>query len=236
MATWLNWFACAEPDVVVRGVVLDGPDPTDAPVAGASVRLRDEGGTRHDIAKSKADGSFRIDAPRGSTIHLEIEGDDGLAASFLGNAGYFDVLRVPEGDVYAFASTELDAWKADFAGCPGVDASGAALVGDVRVYELVDPVTGAHPVVTSGHVDVFDAVGDAGATVCYLDDLGVYDPEAVVTGSTGRFAAFGLSSGLGEIEVVWEPATGLVEAVAYPVWLPDGGVAPRQPLFVSFPL
>jgi hypothetical protein len=215
---------------------VDAPDSSGAPVAGATVRVRAADGTRYDTDKAGDDGGFRVHAPRGDTIHLEIEAEDAVTSSFLGVSGFLDVLRIPEGAVWSLPAEEYDAWVAQFAGCPDVDTSGSAVFGEVRVFDIVDPVTGEHPLVLTGQVELFDAAGEPVGTVCMLDDEGVYDPEAVVTGLTGRFAAFGLPAGLGALVVSWEPAPGESIKAAYPIYLPQDGAAPRIPLYVSLPL
>ncbi len=233
---WTMWLACADPGVLVKGTVVDGPKPTDSPVPGAALVLRDDEGSVFDSDDGNANGAFRMLAPKGSNIFIDIKAAGMVETSFFGVSGLADVLQLNDGDVHTFSVASRDEWTALFAGCPGADdPSGAATLGEVRIFDLVDPVSGEPPLVIDATVRILDVFGEEVAIACYLNESGLaYEPASTVTGLSGRFAIFGLSQGFFVIEVSYPVATIYLESQSYPIWLNGGGVSPRFPLYISF--
>jgi hypothetical protein len=185
---------------------------------------------------SSADGEFSIDAPGGQNIFVEVSGTNLISASFTGVAGIGVVQEVEDGRLFGFSELEYQNWTALFEGCPGIEESQAAVVGEIRLFGFADPETGLEPLITTGYAWVQDSNGD-NYQACYLDDEGTaYDPEAVATGSSGRYAIFGAPVGLSQLTIGYEVAPGTVEDYEYFLWLPQGGVSPRFPSYVELAL
>jgi hypothetical protein len=70
-------------------------------------------------------------------------------------------------------------------------------------------------------------------TTCYLDDDGVYDPDATVTGSQHRFAAFGLPEGPLEVEVTWDAGDEQAPIDTYAYTVAADGIVPMYPALAT---
>lgn len=250
---------CIERTTLVRGRVLDHPPAAgqSRPVglAGARVRMLDEIGALYENSEADKDGTattddqgdFRVHAPRGQTVYALIDADGYAVTSFSGVSGFESSLTVETGLLYGLPTDHLDGYRALFAGCP-VQGDGAGwILGEVRVFNLVEPGLEEepgtidpliHPLVTTASVTALDQEGIE-RSACYLDAEGVYDPEAVVTGPTGFFAIPGVPVGLHTLSVGYSLAEGInVEPARTELWMANGEdvVAPRFPAWVEFQL
>lgn len=221
--------------VKVKGDVRDDVDIESAPFADASLTVLAEAGKQIGSSSTDAEGAFSLKVPAGERFHLLIEGEGHVTASFTGMSGLSETFKVPEGTLHGVTQTEADAWTAQFAGCPGI-GEGGAVIGEPRIEELVDE-EGEHPGVSSAVAELWDPRSEKViATACYLDETGAYDPEAVNTGESGVFAIYGVEEGTYVLSVgleVYPDAWTWEDTVVY---VPDGGVAPRFPAWVHFPL
>ena len=190
-----------------------------------------------------SDGSFILSLPPAIGVALEVRAEGYATTIFHGNSPFSGELAVLDHDVFGVTEAELAAERARFAGCEGADGPGAVVFGEVRVFGLVDPITGDSPLTSEGQVDVL-AVGDDGdvsATYggCYLDEAGAaHDPTAEFTGESGRFAVFGVEPGLHELQAQWQAVPGEWIANYYPAWVPAGEeqvVLPQWPAWVDPP-
>jgi hypothetical protein len=110
--------------------------------------------------------------------------------------------------------------------------------GEVRLFQVVDPATGVEPTVGTAWAAV-EAADGTRMEACYLDDEGVaFAPDSTRTGGTGRFAVFGVPSGLHTLEVGFDMPDGSTYTTLWTMWMPDGpgAVVPRFPVYVEFPL
>jgi hypothetical protein len=224
-------FACQEPEpVVVEGVVWSAPGPTAPPLPGASVTFVDETGAVLDAVEANDDGAFRARVPAGLEIFAEIRGEGYATTTFPGVSGLQGTFRVEDHALYGMSLAERDAIVARFEGCPGADdVSGPLVVGEIRLYGLVDD-EGESPIVTTG-------VAAVGASVaCYLDDDGVrYEPKTEETGDSGTFAVFGAGPGAGLLSIAYQPIEDTWALEEYRLWIPDDDdvVSPWYPAWVE---
>lgn len=216
---------CSDGQVTVQGVVASERGTGRPPLGGASITLRDADGTVVDSGVTGADGAFSLVAPAGITMHAEVSAPGFATTSFTGVSGLNTEMMVEDGALYVVRTTEIEDWRARFAGCPGLDAEGGAYIGEVRVFDLQDSATGEHPEVTSASVRVSDADGENAWKACYLDEAGsAWDPEATVTGASGVFAVFGVPSGLHTIIVDYAVPNQSAVTAYYDTWMPALGM------------
>ena len=221
-------------DVAVRGTVFASPDG-EVPLADATVILRDVRGKIYDRGRTDADGDFEVAAPPASDIVAEVQADGYASSAFAGVTGEEPVFKVPDGTLYAVDEDEVVDWETQFAGCPGI-GQGGAILGEIRVRELTEPGTDIHAIVTAGSTTVEMDDGTV-LDACYLDDEGLGLEEGrEVTGETGRFAIFGVPEGFGTMTVRYAYTPNTVVEERTVVFVPEGGVSPWFPAWVSLPL
>jgi hypothetical protein len=226
--------ACAPEEVIsLYGTLLDSPDADAIPLAGAELSVLEDQGQPYASAVTSQDGSFQVDAPGGQNIFVEVRGDGLVPASFTGIAGLGDLQEVEEGRIFGYSRAEYDQWNAAFAGCPGLEDEGSAVLGDIRLYGFIDPETGEEPIIISGYAQVTSA-DDTQYDACYLDDDGLaYDPERNYTGLSGRYTIAGVPAGVHTLIVGYEGAGGVTGEHEYFLWLPESGISPRFPSYVE---
>jgi hypothetical protein len=227
-------LGCAPGDVAVRGTVFSSFEAT-SPLPDAEVLLRDVSGKIYDRAAADAAGDFSVAAPSASDIVVEVRAEGYASVAFAGGTGEQDVFKVPDGLLYAFAESDLEDWEALFAGCPGI-GEGGAILGDIRFRELFEPGSDVHATTTDGFISV-DMDDGTQLKACYLDDEGlVLDEGSETTGETGRFAIFGVPPGFGTMTVgyMYTPQSTIEERTV--VYMPEGGVSPWFPAWVSLPM
>ena len=229
--------ACVEPlitDVTLTGTLSESSDPSSLPVQGtvATITLLDE---EYDCTASNALGDFSLSAPASSNFFVHADATDRVTTTFTGWSGIEDI-EVDPGTIWVQSHEALDQIREEFSSCADdiAYADGAVVEGEVRLYLPVDENPGSLPLVTTATVEVVDQFGLT-TTACYLDDDGVSDPDASVTGQSGRFAIFGLSSGEAVVTITYTVTTGLEETSEYPILLPENGTAPMYPILVALP-
>jgi hypothetical protein len=227
-------FACSSEEVVtLYGTLLEGHNAEAVPLGGADLSVYEDQGQPYASTVSEADGSFEVSAPGGQNIFVEVAGDGLVPASFTGVAGLFEQQEIEEGLVFAVTEADYSEWVADFGGCEALDTNTASVIGDIRLYGLLDADSGEEIVVTTGYAYVESLDGTV-YEACYLDEEGVaFDPEAVATGLSGRYTIAGVPAGVHTLVVGYVGAGGVVGEHDYFLWLPEGGVSPRFPSYVE---
>lgn len=221
-------------EVVVSGEVYAGRAEGSAPLGGAALRTHNLYTEEVDRTEADAQGRFEILAPPIDQFFFTIEAEGFVPTSLSAAVGTTDT-TAPTGAVWARSLADHEAALAPFAACPGADAPGGVIEGEVRVY-LGDTVQGADelPLVTTASLFAEDTNGRIAAP-CLLDDEGLYDPEAMVTGQTGRFAMFGLSPGIAALRLSYTIDDVPVPEQYTKVMVPEGGVAPLYPAWAELP-
>ena len=216
-------------EVTLDGRVFDGPDSIDG-VPGATVELRTVDGALFQTVTADDEGRFSIQSPTGQPIFMVTNGFDHVPTSFTFNVGSVD-MAVPSGVVWARRAPILDTIQEEFSGCNTAGSARTTIEGDVRIY--LGPVNEDEelPIVTTAlvYIDNQDGTLDA---ACYLDDAGQSDPEANVTGATGRYALFDANDGPQVLTVTYD-ADGATITNELLIYVPDGGTVPLYPTLVS---
>jgi hypothetical protein len=222
--------ACQEPEPVrMEGVVWSAPGRDAPPLADASVTFVDATGAVLDAVDAGPDGVFRARVPQGIEVFAEIRAEGYATTTFPGVTGLEEVFTVEDHALYGVSLADRDAEIARFEGCPGADGGGSLVVGEVRLYGLLDEL-GESPIVTTG-------IAGTGPNVsCYLDPDGVrYEAKADETGASGTFAIFGVEPGAGVLAVGYQPFPDVWTFEEYRLWIPDedGAVSPWYPAWVE---
>lgn len=236
--------ACAPAprDGVLSGVVTATSAADSDPVARARVRTFDAANAAMDDVKTDEDGRFEAAVPWAGGFFVQLDHDSAASTTFsiLSVSG---AVEGGPGDLWLRTPAEVEALRETFSTCPTVDAPGAIVEGEVRVYLPVEQVEDL-PTITTGVVTLVDPTGKS-HTACYLDGRSNSDPDAEVTGGTGRFAFFGLPEGVGVLQVSYwideeamadtGGAAGLIDGGTLPVRLVEGGVSPHYPFWALPP-
>jgi len=221
-------------EVTLQGTVFSDPGTTER-LGGATLTSHVLDGGEHASTTADDEGRFELLAPSNATVFVDVEAQGHVRSSFTGVTGIDGAMIVPDGTMYAITEATWDEWTSLFDGCPGVGEGGAS-IGEVRISNLSDPSTGERPFVTTAVVTLEDSEGET-YEACYLDEEGAaYDPEAEVTGASGRFAIFGAPPGEYLLVVAYETAEGVWSGDHYPVRITEGGVTPMFPLWTDFEL
>lgn len=230
---WL--LVACQGEIVVTGRVYEDLDAFGFPLAGGTIRLVDDAGEQIDEATTGPRGGFKLHSKPSVPLLAEVEAPDFARTSFTGVAGS-ETMRVADGQLYAVELRKVEAWRTLFAGCPGVGEPGAMVYGDVRLYNVTDE-DGVSPTVGLAWAAI-EAADGTRFEACYLNELGdAWDPEATRTGATGRFAIFGVPSGLHTLEVGADATSELSYTTLWTTWVPagDDAVVPRFPVYIELP-
>jgi hypothetical protein len=236
----LAWLpACAPGEVTITGLVTEAPTRSEG-LAGATLELRDEGFDLVDTTLTGPDGAFALTAPAVASIFLAVGGDgDAPTIVFPGQSGRAEEFRVPDGQLWRFPADDLAAWRARFAGCPGVDGEGGMVLGEVRLDLGQEPLEAmGAPVEAFGFARLRLPGAQPGETegdieACYLDEEGVaVDPDAIRVGTTGQFAFFDVPEALRVLVVGRFVGGGGSLVTETLVRVPPGAVTVRLPAAV----
>ncbi len=221
-------------DVVVSGEVYAGRVDGSDLLGGASLRTHDLFNEQVDQTRADAQGRFEILAPPIDLFFFTVEAEGFVPTSLSANVGTSDT-AAPKGAVWARSLADHEAALAPFAGCPGFDAAGGVIEGEVRVYLGETVQEGDElPLITTATVFAEDPNGRIAAP-CLLDDDGLYDPDTLVTGQTGRFAMFGLAPGIAALRIAYTIDGAEVPEQYTNVMVPENGVAPLYPAWATLP-
>ncbi|HJN75230.1 MAG TPA: hypothetical protein QGF58_14980 [Myxococcota bacterium] len=231
-------LACSqEPDLVTLSGVVAGSREDDD-VGASEILVETLGPTYEAVDDAATDGRgyFEVQVIGSTLMYVTFSGDDFAATGFTGVVGAEDY-AVDDGILFMKTDDEVAALDAQYAGCPYVEEEGVGLVeGEVRYhlpgYEVDD---GEWPLAGNAYAWLTD---EGGTTwdACYLDgETGLYDPDAEVTGDTGRIAIFGAFSGPATLTVGYEIEGEPYYATEYMVHVPEGGIAPIYPAYVPLP-
>jgi hypothetical protein len=231
---WLLWACTPEvQEVQVTGTVFaDRFDSSDS-VADASVQLMD--GALRAMAEitTDADGAFEGTVAGGGLLYVDLSADGYASTGFSGQVGFTDY-TVPDGILWMRSDEDLDEIAAEFEGCSGAGDAGMGLL--EGVVELFVPGGDIEGVLRVSDAWVAAATSEGERVdACYQGEDGLYDAAATGTGPNGRFALWG-PTGLVTVEVGYTIQDQVIESRLYAIYIPEDGVAPFYPFWVSLPL
>lgn len=230
-------LACTpDPEFVTLSGTVFGDELSDgAPLGGAEVHTMALTGLEVDRVFADDSGYFEAQIPSGAAFFLGIEGDGHLPTGFAGQSAGADY-AASDGLIWARSDTAMDLIQSDFAGCEPNDADGGTIEGWVGIGldngESIDAYK-----VTTAWVNAYDADAVPYET-CYLADdeeAPQHDPAADQTGEHGRFLVQGSPTGLLTLEAAYwidEGSQWAMDPLYYVIYVPEGGVASFQPLWV----
>ncbi len=229
---WFVLFACTEPatEIELSGQVLTGLDSTSG-AADVQVFIRDGNTDDYSETVTDEDGIFAVAAPANSVLHIELDGAEFVPTAFSALTGSSNV-QIPVGSLWLRTPLDDEQLYATFDNCPEVDIAGGIIEGEVH-FNVVQQSTESNLVAEEATVVVYEANGTT-HNVCYLDDDGDSDADALQVGATGRFAAFGVPSGPITVGFTYEIDTLKIENFGY-VFLPEEGVGPFYPALIDLP-
>jgi len=238
----LLFAACTlEPsDTVMIGAVYSAH--TDGvPVANATVETRNEMGEPLAIATTDNDGMFEVQLPSTQMFFVTVSGDDYVPTSYAGIAGT-DALLLNEGELWLRSETKLDNIRQEFSDCDGFDTAGGVIEGEVRLLVVLQDDLESLPLVTTALLVAYDSNGIA-HSACYLpededpggDTKETEESNAQVTGSTGRFAFFGVPAGPTDIDIQYDFGGSEPVSSWHYVYVPEEGTVPMYPALVNLP-
>jgi len=236
--TLLLMTACDEPVqfVTLSGTVFDDRYETADPVPGAEVHTVGLDGGEVDRVTADENGWFEATIPAGTAFFVGVDAEGFVPTGFSGQSALSDY-QVSDGLVWLRSEEDKAELEGQFAGCPGNDEDGGIVEGWVGVALPVTDTTYRVDLVTTAWVTAYAADGTAYET-CYLADDNtdpVYDPDAELTGITGRFTILGSPTGLMTLEAgywISQEDDYYMEPVYYVIYVPPGGIAPFYPLYV----
>lgn len=205
-------------------------------------------------------GTFEVATPAAAPFFLELSGPEHVSTTFTGLAPIVD-FEAAEGALWVRTPAQLEALRAEFAGtCPTASEEGAVIEGRVRLYISGTPLDEL-PIVTTARITAYDALGRSWSA-CYLpdedegedpgdtgspgdtggtdtgagSDTGAAGEELTPTrtGSTGRYAIFGLAEGPTTVTYTYQAGELTYDEVKL-FRLPAAGVAPTWPALLPLP-
>jgi len=220
-------------EILVTGTVFaDRFDDSDA-VADASVQLMD--GALRAMAESTtdADGAFEGTVAGGGLLYVDLSADGYAPTGFSGQLGFVDY-TVDDGTLWMRSGEDLEEIAAKFEGCSGADQEDMGLL--EGVVELFVPGADLDDALRVSDAWVAAATADGERVdACYQGEDGLYDATATGTGPNGRFALWG-PTGLVAVEVGYTIQGQVIESRRYAIYIPENGVAPFYPFWVSLPI
>lgn len=227
-------LACLPTSTTMTGAVMDA-QTNGSPVPSAEITIRTGGGGEWDATTADASGTFEVALPTHAVFYFAAEADGFLPTVFTGVTDDNPV-EVTEGDLWLRTQTDIDAIIAEFGDC-AVEASasgGGIIEGEVRMQVVETEEVDGLPLVTTASALAYTESG-VPYQACYLDDEGVASSEALWTGETGRFAIFGVPSGLISLQLRYDYGGTDEQEDWYPLYMPDNGAVPMWPALVSMP-
>ncbi len=227
-------MGCLPTSTTMTGAVMDGPDST-APVPGADISIKTAGGAEWDATIADEAGSFEVTVPIHALFYFT-SAAEGFATTVFTGISDDSPVQVSDGDLWMRSEADIETLIEQFGECAAEASAdgGGVIEGEIRLLVVdTDDVTSLPLVTTAAAL----AYTDSGVpySACYLDDDGNPDVDAVWTGDTGRFAIFGVPSGLISLQIRYDYGGPEEQEDWYPVYMPDDGAVPMWPALVSMP-
>ena len=227
-------MACLPTSTTMTGAVMDA-QTNGAPVPDTAVTIRSPTGNQWDAAVADTSGAFEVTLPIHSIFYFSAAADGFTTTVFTGVTDESPV-EVPDGTLWMRTPAVLDTLIEEFGDCGAEDsASGGGIIeGEIRMQVVESEEAESLPLVTTASVLAYDESGVA-YPGCYLDDEGVASADASWTGETGRFAIFGVPTGVISLQIRYDYGGPDEQEDWYPLYMPDDGTIPMWPALVSMP-
>ncbi|MEC7947328.1 MAG: hypothetical protein VX265_07140 [Myxococcota bacterium] len=224
----------ADPDsALFQGIVRSGPAYDDPTLPEATLTSFDADGAQVSTAVSDGDGSFEIAIPWGGLFAVVVEADGHMPTSMSG-VGQTDTVLAPNGAVFARPDAWWETAQTTWSGCPDLE-TGPVVEGILRAYLPVpNQEVDTLPVINTGSLTL-DIDEDDPRIPCYLDDLGVYDPDASVTGDTGQFLFANVPPGWATVRSTFTADESVSDGMDHAVFVPAAGVVTLDPAMAETP-
>ena len=224
MILFLSLLACNDlPDVVtVTGEVYDSHSDDSLTVAGADVIFIDGAMEVVDQFTTDSSGAFSALGRAGSPLYVSMSAEGFMPTGVAGTLGFEDY-DVPDGALWLRSIEDHEAIEAEFEGCDTLVDGDGAVEGEVL---MAVPGEGGNykAWVETAWVTAVTADG-VEHRACYLNDEGVFDSEATMTGTTGRFAVWGVSGPV-MLMVGYSISGEPFWSGSFYLYVPEDGVAP----------
>ncbi len=227
-------LGCLPDSTTMSGIIMDGPDSS-AGVPDAEITIQTAGGNEWDATTADSAGSFEVEVPIHALFYFTASADDYRSTVFTGVSDDTPVV-VDDGTLYMRTNDDIDTLVAEFGDCAAeASASGGGVIeGEIRLQVVQSGEVTDFPLVTTAAVLAYTESG-VPYTACYFDDEGNPSVDAVWTGATGRFAIFGVPSGLISLQIRYDYGGSEEQEDWYPLYMPDNGAVPMWPALVSMP-
>lgn len=231
-------LACTQipTEISLTGAVFDDRHSAANPLDGATVELYDSAIQLYSQAQTDAEGQFSLLSPAGTPIYFELHAPGFVPTGFAATTGLYDAV-VPDGTLWLESEDDMGELEGLFAGCATLGTPGGIIEGEIRYYaDGYSPDEGSEwPIADTAWAIAYDVEGNP-TPACYLNEEGTaYDPDAAVTGISGRFAIFGSTTGPVTLEVGYNIDDQPYWHTYYYLYVPESGVAPAWPMYVSLP-
>ena len=203
--------------VTMSGSVFSDKD-SEITISGATMDVYDIAMEEIDSVVTDESGSFDAQVRFGSFVFLDLQADGHVRTGFSGAIGTQDYL-VPDGTLWMRSDEEQAVVDAAFAGCEDMDLDGW-VEGEILMALPQDEGV-VKSFVETGWAKVLLEDG-VEREACYLDAEGLFDPEAVLTGPTGRFLLPNVS-GMTRIRVGYDLGDVEIYSGDLTVFVPEGG-------------
>ncbi|MFT5682754.1 MAG: hypothetical protein ACI8RZ_003678 [Myxococcota bacterium] len=227
-------LGCISSSTTMSGAIMDGPDST-AAVPDTAITIRSAGGSEWDAVTADATGSFEVTVPSHALFYLSAEAEGFRTTVFTGASDDAPVV-VDDGTLWMRTEADIETLIADFGDCAAEESAngGGVIEGEIRLQVFESSEVNDFPIVTTAAVLAYTESG-VPYTACYLDSEGNPSIDAVSTGETGRFAVFGVPSGLISLQIRYDYGGPEEQEDWYPLYMPDDGTVPMWPALVSMP-
>ncbi len=210
-----------EPELVtISGQVAGGRGDEVEAIPEVQVRTFDQFLTEVDSVQGDGRGWFEAEVVANSPMFIEVSAPGYATAGFAGSAPLVGT-AVEFGKLWTTADAAMDVIDGAFGDCA---QPGALIEGEVRLaVQGYSPEDGQDwPLAKTGWARAYDSEGRA-YPACYLGEEGTYDPAALATGETGRFAIYGAPSGAVTLEVGYDVEETTLAQEFY-LYVPEDGV------------
>lgn len=178
--------------ITLTGRVVDAPSEDADGISSATVESLDYSFAPVDSDETDGRGSFQVQVYANNNMYFEVSAQGYGTTGFAGFAPGLDT-AIDDGLVWMQSEETLAELDNSFGDC--AQQGGALIEGVIRLgVQGYSPEEGDWPLSTTGFATAYDSAGSS-YPACYLSDVGAYDPEAVETGNSGRFAIYGAPTG-----------------------------------------